>query len=527
VTWAFTQFYAENWHPLSWMSHMLDIDIFGLDPSGPHLINLLFHIANTLLLFGVLLKMTGALWQSGLVAVLFALHPLNVESVAWISERKTVLSTFFGFLTIWAYVDYVKNKKTATYLLVVLFLALSLLAKALLVTLPCVLLLLDFWPLKRWGWQETATGKVVATGTFKNGVRLILEKIPLFLLVVGASGATFMAQNNSGNMPSTEDYSLYSRLSNTLVSYLEYLEKMVWPQGLAIYYPHPGNTLPVWKTLLSAVVLVGITVWVVRAIRRAPYLAVGWFWYLGTLVPMIGIVQIGDQALADRYVYIPLIGIFIALSWGLSDLFAESRYKKMASILFAGMLIPLMIVTWNQVGHWRNGVTLFGHAVSGVENTAPGYAINHNSLGYALEMRGRHEEAITHYRHAVKINPDYSQAHNNLGVALIGMKNLDEAIEHFKRAVTIKSNYAEAYNNLANALADTGKLNESIPNYKKAIRLKADYVDPHINLGITMAQQGRFEESVKHFEGALTIDPNNIKARNFLRRARSHAAKRS
>jgi protein O-mannosyl-transferase len=506
VTWAFTQSYASNWHPVTWLSHMLDFELYGLNPSGHHLTNLIFHIANTLLLFGVLFKMTGALWRSGLVAVLFALHPLNVESVAWIAERKNVLSTFFWFLTLWAYASYVKNKTIASYLLVVLFLALGLMSKPMLVTLPCVLLLLDFWPLKRWGLENTDK-KILS--------RLILEKIPLFILVAGASVTTYIVQKGGGAMRSTEFSSLYFRIANAVVSYLEYLGKMLWPRGLSAFYPHPGHALSIAKILVCALLLIGITTWAVRAMRRAPYLAVGWFWYLGTLMPVIGLVQVGEQAMADRYMYIPLIGVFIAIAWGLPE-WVKNYNQKLLPIV-AGAVIPiLMVLTWTQVSHWKNGITLFKHAISVTKNPSPSFVIAYNNLGHALASEQQYEEAIVQYRQAIKMNPHYSKAHNNLGHSLSELKLYDEAIEHYRQAISIETDYSEAYNNLANALGKKGKLKESVTYYNEAIRFKSDYAEAYFNLGVTLAQQNQIDEAIGQYRQALKINPGLVLAHNNL-----------
>ena len=506
VAWAFTHSYASNWHPVSWLSHMFDFELYGLEPSGHHLTNLLFHIANTLLLFGVLLKMTGAVWRSGLVAVLFALHPLNVESVAWIAERKNVLSTFFWLLTLLAYVAYVEKKSIGRYLLVALFLALGLMSKPMLVTLPFVLLLLDFWPLKRWGWGDIVAHKETLT-------RLILEKIPLFILIVAASVTTYIVQKGGGALRSTEFSSLYFRIANALVSYLEYLEKLVWPQGLSVFYPHPGNALPVWKALMCTVVLMGITTWVVREVRKVPYLAVGWFWYLGTLVPVIGIVQVGEQAMADRYMYIPMIGILIAIVWGLSESIKNKKYKLLPILV----IIPLLTgLTWAQLSHWKSSATLFKHAISVTENESPSFVIAYNNLGHALASEHRYKEAVEQFRQAIKINPYYSKAHNNLGYSLSELKRFDEAMEHYQHAINIETGYAEAYNNLANALGQKRNLKESVAYYNEAIRFKSDYAEAYFNLGVLLNRLGKNEEAILQFHKALKIKPDFISAHNHL-----------
>jgi len=509
VIWAFTQSYASNWHPMTWLSHMLDFELYGLDPSGHHLTNLLFHIANGLLLFWVLQKMTGAIWRSAFVAVLFALHPLNVESVAWIAERKNVLSTFFWLLTMWAYVGYVEKKQP--YLLVVLFLALGLMAKPMLVTLPFVLLLLDFWPLQRLRWEDTYAGNGTLKIETKTPAKLILEKVPLFILVVGASIVTYMVQKSEGAMRSTEFRSLTSSMANAVVSYVEYLEKMVWPQKLSVFYPHLGNELPVWKALVCGLVLVAITIAVLRGIRRAPYLGVGWFWYLGTLVPVIGIVQVGEQAMADRYMYVPLIGIFIAIAWGFPELMKNGKQKLLP--ILAGVFIPTLIVlTWAQVGHWKNGITLFEHAISVNEYQTPNFVFAYNNLGHALVSQKRFEEAVTQYQRAIKINPDYSKAYNNLGHVLNELKRYDEAIEQFQQAISIEAKYAEVYNNQGNALKRKGKLKESKAYFEEAVRFADDYAEAHFKLAATLALQGRSNEAIGQYQQVLQIKPDFIQA---------------
>ena len=420
VIWAFTTSHHANWFPMTWLSHILDYQFYGLNPKGHHLTNLLFHIASALILFIVLLRMTGALWQSCFVAALFALHPLNVESVAWVAERKNVLSTFFWLLTMWAYIHYVEKPGIKRYGLVALFFALGLMSKPMLVTLPFVLLMMDYWPLKRLEFgQEKGNDEI--TGEYKgkrlNIWRLIREKIPLFLLAAGSSIATFIVQKSGGALQGMEVNSLSARLTNAMVSYLEYLKKTVWPEGLAVFYPHPGNALAVWKGILCGMVLVGITAVAIKFIRKTPYLAFGWFWYLGTLVPVIQIVQTGPHAMADRYVYVPLIGIFIIIAWGLPELMAKWRHRDKVLIILAGIFIPtLMVMTWIQVSHWKSSITLFKHAIRVTDKEYPDFAIAYNNLGMALRAERKTEEAISHYKKAIKLAPDYAIASGTLAV---------------------------------------------------------------------------------------------------------------
>lgn len=510
VIWAFTQSYIANWHPMTWLSHMLDFEVYGGDPLGHHLTNLLFHISNTLLLFGVLFKLTGALWRSGLVAILFALHPLNVESVAWVAERKNVLSTFFWLLTMQAYADYAQKKAVGAYLLVVLFLALGLMAKPMLVTLPFALILLDFWPLKRWGRENTRS-------TENTGIKpILLEKVPLFLLVVVASIITYAVQKSWDAMRSTELRSLYSATANAVVSYLEYLGKIFLPVELSVFYPHPGDSLPAWKALVCLGVLSIITIWVVRVVRQAPYLAVGWFWYLGTLVPVIGIVQVGEQAMADRYMYIPLIGIFIAIAWGLPELMKDKAQQKLMPLMVGTLIALLITLTWVQVSYWKNARTLFEHAISVNDNKAPSFVIVYNNLGHALASERQYEGAVAQYRQAIKINPHYAAVHNNLGAALNELKRYDEAIKSFQQAINIEPDYAEAHNNLANALRQKGEVKQAIVYYDNAIRLKGDYAEAHFNLGVMLSQQGRYEEAVEQYRRALQVKPDFVLAHDNL-----------
>jgi len=377
VEWAFTTMATEDWSPVNWLSHMLDYQLYGMHPKGHHLTNLFFHIANALLLFMVLHRMTGALWQSGFVAAMFAFHPLNVESVAWAAERKNVLSTLFWLLTMWAYIHYAAKPTIKRYGLVFLFFTLGLMTKSMLVTLPFALLLLDYWPLRRLKFgQERGGNETSEKNTAKRSevFRLMLEKIPLFLLTTGLSIVTFIATKSFGAI--VEDVTFSTRLTNATVSNLEYLEKMMWPEKLAIFYAHPGNTLAVWKGILCGMALLGITIISIRLIRKAPYFAVGWFWYLGTLVPVIGIVQVGGQAMADRYTYIPLIGIFIIAAWGVPELISKWRYKEKVLSISVGIIIPtLLVTTWWQVNHWKNSITVFKHAIRVTDKKYPDFAL--------------------------------------------------------------------------------------------------------------------------------------------------------
>ena len=456
IKWAFTPSHTSYGHPMTWLSHMLDYQLYGLHPKGHYLTNLFLHISSVLILFIVLLRMTGALWKSGFVAAMFALHPLNVESVVWIAERKNVLSTLFWLMTMWAYIHYAEKPTVKRYGLVFLFFTLGLMSKPMLVTLPFVLLLLDYWPLRRLKFEQERGGNEISeknTARRSEVFRLVLEKIPLFLLTTGLSIVTFITEKSYGAMNYAENLTFSTRLTNAMVSYLEYLGKMIWPRGLSILYPHPGNALPVWQGILCGMVLVGITIISIRLIRKVPYFAVGWFWYLGTLVPVIGIVQVGGQAMADRYTYIPLIGIFIFVAWGVPELMSKWRYKeKVLSVLVGIIIFTLLITTWRQVSHWKNSITIYEHAIRVTDKKYPDFALAHNNLGNALSAERKNEEAISHFKMAIKLQPDYAAAHYNLGNALVAEGKNEEAISHYKMAIKLKPDYADAHNNLETAL---------------------------------------------------------------------------
>jgi len=452
--------------------------------------------------------MTGALWKSALVASLFALHPLNVETVAWVSERKNVLSTFFWLLTMWAYIDYVKKKRIKNYLLVILFLALGLMSKPMLVTLPFVLLLLDFWPLNRFN------GEIPTLNEIKL---VILEKIPLFLLIIGSSVITYITQKSGGAMLSLKNITVNKkiisiefddRISNALVSYFEYLEKMIWPSGLAPFYTHPLNTIPIWKPILFGVVLLGFTFFTIKEIWRRPYLAVGWFWYLGTLVPVIGVVQVGAQAMADRYAYIPLIGIFIAIAWGIGDL------KKNAEQFLLPALTPIIalvlaVLTSHQLSHWTTVVTLMKRNLQIAKDADADLFYSYYHLAVAFDLENRLSEAIINYKMAAKLRPNYVSTQRRLGLLFSEMKDFNQAILHFKEAIRIKPEWPTSYSNLGNALAQKGELEKAIPYYKKALKIKPRYATAHMNLGNTLAQLEKLDEAITHYRKAIRLAPDN------------------
>ena len=496
--WAFVAMHSNNWHPLTWLSHMLDCELYGLNPGGHHLTNLLFHIANTLLLFLVLKRMTGALWRSSFVAVLFALHPLHVESVAWIAERKDVLSTFFWMLTMWAYVRYAKRARIDRYLLVILFFVLGLLSKPMLVTLPFVLLLLDYWPLGRLRLGKSRAhdiGSVNSCDSKASALSPIYEKVPFFALAAIAAILTVFAQQKGGTVKTLEFFPLEIRIANALMSYVRYIGKMIWPPPMAILYPYPDH-FHIWGIAGASLFLVGVTLLAIRVMRRYPYLVVGWLWYLGTLVPVIGLVQVGMQAMADRYTYVPLVGLFIMVAWGAPDILKGWGYRKIILAVGSGLLLLFFaILTWTQVQLWQNSITLFEHSV----RVTPKNFLIHNKLGNILFEKGEMGKAMIHYQEALRINPSFVEAYNNIGNAFFYNGDVQRAIVYYTRALSQAPNYADAHNNLGFALARQGKIAEAIAHYQEALRIKPDFAQARYNLGIALADQGKKEEALAHF----------------------------
>jgi len=499
IKWSFTAIHASNWHPLTWLSHMLDCQIYGMNPGQHHMTNVLLHILNTLLVFLVFKRMTGKLWQSGFVAALFALHPLHGESVAWVAERKDLLSTFFWMLTLWSYTRYVERSEFNQYLLVVLFFILGLMAKPMLVTLPFVLLLLDYWPLRRF---ELASRDENNSQQRRFNLGLIYEKMPLFILSAVSSVVTYIAQESSGAVNSLAVIPFHIRIANATVSYASYIGKMIWPHNLAVFYPYPESILS-WKIASAGLLLGVISVAVCRMVRTKPYLAVGWLWYIGTLVPVIGIVQVGVQKMADRYTYVPLIGLFIIIAWGVSDILDRWRYKR---IILAGSTIFVLsaftICTWFQIKNWQNSITLFEHAL----NVTADNSVAHINLGEALAGQGKTEDAVRHYNEALRIKPNLSAPHLNLGVALKESGNLNEAMDHFSKVLGLKSDCAEAHYELGDTLSRKGDFASAMEHYLEAVRIKPDYAKVYNNLGVMLARQNKDKEAIVHFYKAVQID---------------------
>ncbi len=523
VQWAFTTWYGSNWHPLTWLSHMLDVSLFGADAGAQHFVNVLIHAANALLLYLLLFRMTKKMWPAAFVAALFAWHPLHVESVAWISERKDVLSTFFGLFALLAYSKYADESKAQSpkpkvwYAWSLGLFALSLMAKPMLVTLPFVMLLLDLWPLGRiqmFGIGKSSELRNTQHATRnKNLQRLLLEKLPFLALTVASSIVTFLAQRGEA-VVSLEQHPLGLRLANALVSYARYLGKTFWPTKLAIIYPLP-NQIPAWQIAVAAVVLALISFFVWRARKTSPWLLVGWLWFLGTLVPVIGIVQVGGQALADRYTYVPLIGVFIALAYGAVAAAARFRISNTAvSVAAAVVLISSLCVTEYQLRFWRDSQTLFAHALEVTTDNA----IAHINLGVALEQEKHPAEALAEYRKSIEIDPNRFQAHNNLANLLSSMDQRDEALREYQEALRLNPNAALARVNFATQLAEMGRFDEAMAEYARAAQLAPEDPRPHYLMGKASLRHGQSAEAVKHFRDALQRDARDSQALTWLAR---------
>jgi len=461
IRWAFTSSYASNWHPLTWISHMTDCQFFGLNPLWHHLTNLFFHIANTLLLFWVFKRMTGQVWPSAFVAAAFALHPLHVESVAWVAERKDVLSGFFWMLTMAAYVQYAKWPGVWKYLLVLLFFCLGLMAKPMLVTLPFVLFLLDYWPLGRFSSRKFSTR------------HLIVEKIPLFVLAGISSVITVIVQQGGGAVAQPDILPFRFRIANALVSYLDYIVKMVYPSRLAVLYPHPRDSLPTWQIVVCLIILMIVSVGVIY-LRRRRYLAMGWLWYLGTLVPVIGLIQVGTQAMADRYTYLPSIGIFIMAAWGAAELSDRWRYCRTVFVILAGLLLVGMVVcTRAQVRYWQNNIILYEHTLSATKDN---YMI-HKNYGCSLCEKGRYDEALVQFKEFVRIRPGSSEGYGLIGRVFLEQGKLDDAVLYFTEALRIKPDWLEVRNKLGAVYYRQGRFDLAVEQLQAVADIYADAGD--------------------------------------------------
>lgn len=489
VSWAFTTTYEGNWHPLTWLSHMLDYRLYGLNAAGHHLTSLLLHLANGLLLLWLLVRMTGSVWRSGAVAALFIAHPLHVESVAWVSERKDVLSACFWLLTTLAYSHYVRRVNAGRYALVLLTFALGLMAKPMLVSLPITLLLLDCWPLAR---QGSGNGRLCG-----KWAPLISEKLPLFALSAASSAITLVAQRTGGLVASVSEYPLGLRLANAAVAYVTYLLKTVWPSGLACLYPYVKDP-PAWQVAGSAVFLAVVTVLAIGMVRRSRYLAVGWLWYLVTLLPVIGLVQVGLQSRADRYTYVPLIGVFVMIAWGVPDLVdrltsgrGPARRLLNKRVLSASAIAVIVALAWSarvQASYWRDSVTLLERALAVTRNND----VAHYNLGRTFEDQGKLDQAAAQYAAALAINPRYLECHYNLANVLAKRGDFDEAATHYSAALNINPEYAPAHNNLAYVLFQMGRLQDAARHFSEAIRISPNCARYHIDLSVVLYKLGDY-----------------------------------
>jgi tetratricopeptide (TPR) repeat protein len=569
LAWAFTTFHAAYWHPLTWIAHMIDSQLFGMFAGGHLLVNTLIHVTNTLLVFWFLLRTTRARWPSALVAALFALHPLHVESVAWAAERKDTLSTFFGLLSLIAYVRYAEAPSISRYVWTAVTLALGLMSKPMLVTWPFIMLLLDYWPLGRFRGSEALVGAIDPNRPGDSGepplpqnlwcgggwlvVRgLVVEKLPLFALAAASAIMTLIAASRGGAVRTLAHEPIALRLSNALVSYAQYLLRAFWPNDLAVYYPFPEAGIPAWQIIGAALLLIGITGFCFFQRKIRPYLIVGWLWFLGTLVPVIGLVQVGRQTMADRFFYIPSIGLFIALVFGLADIAERRRVAPWLGAAITGVvLLVLATLTNAQIHRWRDSFALFEHTLA---VTPPNLRIEYD-LGVAFAESDRYDEAAPHFEKALQIRPDdymsllymgitrfhqgrmleaieYAQAairsqaespraHDLLGMALAKQDRNDDALDEMRRALELAPKDADIRNDLGLALARLGRIPEAINEFHEAVRLNPNSVAAHANLGWALLGSGKARESIPEFEAAVHLNPQSKAAVDGLRQAQA------
>jgi len=497
AAWALTATHAANWHPLTWLSHMLDMDLFGLNPGAHHLVNLFWHTANTLLLFLLLRGMTGALWRSALVAALFAVHPLHVESVAWIAERKDVLSTFFWLAASLAYVRYARVGRVSIYAATLLLFSLGLMAKPMLVTLPLALLLLDYWPLGRLvpGRSPAAGAGSLRCRGFGAASRVVGEKLPFLALAAASSLVTLRAQEAGSMLRSLTVYPLGVRIENAFFSYARYLGKALWPANLALPYGHPGASLTFVEVAGAALLVLGVTALALGLHRRLPYATTGWLWFLGTLVPVIGLVQVSDQAMADRYTYVPLTGLFVLLTWGSADLVA--RLPRTRAILGAAsgcLLAALIVLTRRQVDYWRDNVSLFEHTAR-----------------VTKEKNLAHVSLATHKRDTPDAGSTMAYVEITLGDRLVGQRKFAEAAEHYKKSLDFYARQDTAHTRLGAMYLHLGQFDEAV-HYAKVVEMQPDDSMAQANLGLAFRLQGKIDDARQRFKEALRLDPTNQKA---------------
>jgi tetratricopeptide (TPR) repeat protein len=511
IQWMLTATDGGSWHPVTWLSLFLDYRLYGPAPGGYHRTSMLIHAITTVLLFLVLSSMTGSLWKSALAAALFGIHPLHVESVAWIAERKDVLCGLFWMLTMGSYLRYARKPGTLRYLAVFFFFLLGVASKAMIVTLPFLLIVIDFYPLQRVAGNGPPLAKPSPWKRSTLSI-LILEKVPLILLAAAAGAVAVYSQEKSGALVPVDAYGLDARLANAVVSYGTYLFKTLWPNDLSVFYPLPA-AWPARKVLACGFALVGVSLGVLIGRRRYPYLAMGWIWYLLTLIPVIGLVHIGSQAMADRYTYIPLIGIFVIFVWGGADLTAALRLRRpLLLILSAALVLVPAALSTRQVQVWRNDWTLFSQAVRAVPNNYLAY----NNLGTALRKQGNFDASAAAIRKALFIRPHYAEGYNNLGNTLMATGAHAEAARQYRRALELKPDMAQAHSNLANSLIALGKTEEALEHYRTALKIDPSFAEAHYNLGIALVKQGRMDGGILHLERSASLRPNNADAWNNL-----------
>ncbi|MCC6794097.1 MAG: tetratricopeptide repeat protein [Candidatus Hydrogenedentes bacterium] len=510
IRWSFTTAHAANWHPLTWMSHAIDWQLSGAKPGLHHATNILFHAINAALLYTFLFRATNARGPSFVVALIFAVHPFNVETVAWVSERKNVLSTFFGLLSLVAYVGYAKHKKRSTYIIACITFALGLMSKPMLVTWPFVMLLLDYWPLSR-----IKTPLFPVPALLREMKPLIKEKIPFFGLIVALSVITYLVQSRGGAVGSVDAIPMIQRVGNALVSYRNYVVMTIWPFGNAAFYPHPFHTLPVWKAALCLAVLIAISMVVVRAGRTKRYLVTGWFYYLGTLVPVIGIVQVGSQAMADRYAYVPILGLFIMAAWGAMDIAARLKVSPRTLTIAAGLVILLLAArTWNQLPHWRNSIALWERAVAVTKDNY----IAHNNLGSAYLRTNQHDRALLEFTESLRIRPTHPGALVNMGRVFLDSHKAAEAAQLFEKAISLEPRRVSANLNLAIAYFQMNQIDRALTQAKLTQHIDSEDPKVYNLLGVLSNLSGRPDEAVKYLQIALQIDPNYANAKTNLQR---------
>jgi protein O-mannosyl-transferase len=504
IKWAFTSSSFYYWQPLTWLSHMLDWSLFGDNASGHHLVSLLLHIGAVIFLFLFLNKTTGNLWSAAFATAFFALHPLRVESVAWAAERKDVLSMFFGMACFYAYAFYAESSKLSRYLLCLILFALALMSKPMMITLPFVLMLLDYWPLKRWQKAFNEQGK-----SFNSIGGLIREKVPFICLSIAAGFLTFWGQTKYGSVASSDFAPFLTRVYNAIFSYVAYLGKIFWPAQMAVFYPY-DLSLPLWKVLISGIILIVITLAVLYYIKKLPFLFVGWFTYLGTLVPLIGFVQVGMQAMADRHSYLPSIGIAIILAWGIPFLIKrEDTRKKILFPAAIAVLFILTVLTWQQCGHWKNSITLFSHALQTTKDNDR----MHNNLGFYFLKQGQSMKAIYHFNKAIDISPGYG-SYNNRGLAYAGLDMYEQAIDDYNKSISLNPEYAEAYYNRGTLYGKKGEYQLAIDDFNKVISLKPDHIKAYSNRGIVYTKLGLHQKAINDFNKAIHLKPDYADAYN-------------